>query len=83
VTVRADDHLVQVAAQERLAAREGDIERRAAQAREDFIPLLDRHVVVGLRHTSQVRHFELQRKLTLTTIENGYMRGQPKRRKPQ
>jgi hypothetical protein len=37
----------------------------------------------GLRHTSHVRHFELQRKLMLTTTENGYMRGRPKRRNAQ
>jgi len=36
-----------------------------------------------LRQTSQVRHLELQRKLTLTTTENGYILGRPKRRKLQ
>jgi hypothetical protein len=38
---------------------------------------------LGLRHTSQVLHLELQRKLTLTTMLKGSTWGQPKRRKVQ
>jgi hypothetical protein len=46
--VRADHHVVQVGAQEGLAAGEGHVEGRVPRLGKDLVPLLQRQVVVGL-----------------------------------
>ena len=81
--VGANDQFVQVLAQEGLAAGEGHVEGRTAQAGEDRSHSSTERSSLGLRHTSQVRHLLLQRKLTLITTEKGLILGQPKVRNDQ
>jgi hypothetical protein len=46
--IGGDDHLIEIGAQERLAASEGDVNGSASQMMEDLPPFVDGHVVVGL-----------------------------------
>ena len=62
VLVGADHHLVQVLAQERLAAGESHVERAFAPGWRRPCPTLpDVRSSLGLRQMSQVRHLLLQR----------------------